>query len=195
MTKAFWAVGFMTLASSGLHAGTVFLDLTGLPDGTLLTNQVADQGVVFSGEDVGVFTGTDYFNTVLGTTNINFVSGVDPGVTDSLTLTEPSINTDYDSFFDGATVSAYDINGDLLETQTFEPEGPYVGTLPATSLTFNDAGINELTLVGIEDYAGGGAFPLELSFDTITSPTPEPAAIWLTAAGLAGAALLRRRSA
>ena len=84
--------------------------------------------------------------------------------------------------------------GNLLETQTFEPEGPYVGTLPPVSLTFANAdGINELKFVGIRDYAGGGLFPLTLTFDTVS--TPEPAAIWLMAGGLVAAALLRRRIA
>jgi hypothetical protein len=109
-------------------------------------------------------------------------------------LTEAPIDTDYDSFFNGSTISAYDVNGNLLETQTLEPEGPYFGTLPALTLTFSVAGIHELVFQSIRDYAGNGALPIEISFDTITG-TPEPATPWLMAAGLGAAALLRRRIA
>jgi hypothetical protein len=180
--------------------------------GTLLTTQLNGIGLDFQGGGFtvidntfgnGVSTSTppNYLNVGTGLQKIVFISGAASdglGAVDGFSFTLGAIDANVGRL-SGATVTTYDADGNLLDSQTIAPVEPNASR-GLTTFTDTQTGINEIDFtisptVGNGDY---GAFPIDdLTFGNITpdaAPEPGTFGLLLSASGLLALALKRRKA-
>jgi hypothetical protein len=180
-----------------------------VPTGSRLTNQYLSQGVLFSSgagyaavvlHVTSPTNATPSFPNVIGGTTAGGALSYSTAITAtfvqpgnaSVLATTNFVRVLGDRFPLGSgtvTLSAFGLNGALLGSTTADDVGP-IGTGPALELSL--AGIHRVTFTGS---SGTVAFD-NFEFGELTvpsTPVPEPAALGLLVAGLAGIGFARRR--
>jgi PEP-CTERM motif-containing protein len=174
----------------------VTLNFDDLGTGTNVTNQYAGTGIVFAtpGFDVlnntfggVVFTpsGSNYL-AVTGNGTFNFMIGAAPGTVDFFSFSTLGLLNSF-GFYDGATIGAYDSNGNLITSTTVNPIGLFQAQSPGI-VSLTGPGIHEVRFTHINNSSGGlfGVDDLTFPEVTPTSEAPEPTSIALFAIGLIG---------
>jgi hypothetical protein len=198
------AVALSLATAASLCAATISFD--NLPSETQLTNQYASQGVVFD----QIWASARYPTNVVTLSTPNYATPfylngnpgtilfVDPGnaaapaYATSVTLSLNAYNNG-GGWFDGAVVTAYDLNGNAIAGQT-QTIAPTTGVnRPAMDITFTGQ-VHEIQLVDILTPNGDlGVFPFDnMSFSTPVR-SPEPSTLMLGCGVLVVAWVAQRR--
>jgi hypothetical protein len=194
----------LLLVAGSLSATTI--DFDSAVAGTTITNQYSALGVTFQtspGSFVvlnntfgGIVTPSSSPNylQVAGDGIFDFVFGVYGGSTPSFSFDLLALASS-GGYFNGATVTAYDILGNQLQQQVIAPVGPSQN-VPSTTVAFSAAGIHEVRFVQTQNPLGPGLFGIDkLTFGAVSQATPEPSSALMVLGGLfAAVTTLRKRA-
>jgi hypothetical protein len=187
--KTIFAVACIALLCSSAFAGTVLLTFSEFPVNTIITNQYAPQGVVFSGLSDGPpiiandgampdspvlspnppFAGDFQFTFVSGATQVEFDSGF------------------WNSLGTGV-INVFDVNNNSLGSFTNTCAGATCTVPGVDHFDFTGLGlIGRITFDSLND-------PFGADIDNLTyTPAPEPGTLALLASGFLGLAGAARR--
>ena len=183
----------------------VTLNFDDLGTGTNVTNQYAGDGIVFAaapgfnalnntfGGVVFTPSGSNYL-AVTGNGTFNFMIGATPGTVDFFSFSTLGLLNSF-GFYDGATIGAYDTNGNLVTSTVINPVGPFQAQ-GSSLVSLTGAGIHEVRFTHINNSSGGLFGIDDLTFPEVTpttSETPEPTSIALFATGLIGFGVAKLR--
>ncbi|MEQ1946370.1 MAG: putative Ig domain-containing protein [Bryobacteraceae bacterium] len=137
-------------------------------DGASLTNQLASAGIVANGILVSSNTfggaispsSSPNYLRIVDQQTITFVRPLNAAVNLSATnVSIVALGVSAIGQIDGATIQAFDINGNLIDTKTVNPAGPNV-TIPNQTLTFSGS-VHQLKFTRIVNPNGSGTMPFD----------------------------------
>lgn len=163
------------LACAEGHATTI--DFEQYADGTELTNQYA--GVTFVNTVAATSTANSYAFSV-PSSGTGFAANSDTALQVIFSSAVSSVSGFYASYY-GSTLNAFDIYGTLIGSTSLASN---YGTHSAWAFR-SDVGIGSLSFVAPQ--AGTEAID-DLTYQTATTPTPEPGSLLLLGTGLMGGA-------